>query len=164
MLVKFKLPHTGFTMIEMMIVMMIMIIFFGLGYANFRDFQRRQTLESVARMIRTDLTQAREYAFSGVKPAGCDVLQHYVFSRTLATQYQIRGNCANSSTPIKTVNLASGITITMNNSMPNPLRFMPISNGTNVPTTCTGTCAIRLTQTSSGNIIDINVTSTGIIN
>ena len=63
---------SGFTLIELMVVMLIMSLLFGLGFANFRDFQRRQILEGAVRAVKGDLRYAQELALAGRKPDNQD--------------------------------------------------------------------------------------------
>lgn len=165
--------QSGFTLIEMMIVIMIMITFFGFGYANFRGFQRRQALQSAAKTIQADLSQAREKALSGVKPAGCDTLDNYNFYYVNTTSYQIRARCANGDYVVKTVsNTFGGIDITIGTSnmppTPNPIEFNALGYGTNINPSCVivmgGGCdEITLTQVATGDVVNINISNTGVI-
>jgi len=81
----------GFTILELLIVIVTMTLLFGAGYANYREFQKREHLEGAARMIRGDLRLAQEMALAGRKPtepAGnpCETndLGGYVFVRSSA--------------------------------------------------------------------------------
>ncbi len=62
----------AFTLIELLVVLLIMSIFFGLSFAEFRDFQRRQRIESVTRSILQDMQQAKSDAFVGKKPTAAE--------------------------------------------------------------------------------------------
>lgn len=100
----------GFTLIELLVVIGTMALLFGFGYANYRDFQRRQYLEGAARMVRGDLRLALEYALAGRKEPGCDVLEGYVFRRTSASGYRIEDSCnAGGGNDIKSVTLPADI-------------------------------------------------------
>lgn len=108
---------SGFTLIELMVVMLIMSLLFGLGFTNFRDFQRRQILEGAVRAVKGDLRYAQELALAGRKPdnpAGnsCttadSVLHGYQLTRTSSGSYVIEALCA-IGVPIKSVVLDSEV-------------------------------------------------------
>lgn len=61
----------GYSFIELMIVIMTMTLLFSFGMANYRDFQRRQSLEASVRQVRSDLELAREFALAGKFPPAC---------------------------------------------------------------------------------------------
>jgi prepilin-type N-terminal cleavage/methylation domain-containing protein len=62
----------GFTLLELLVVMMIMGTFFGFSFAEFRGFQRRQRIDSVVRTLLSDLQQAKTDAFVGRKPTNIE--------------------------------------------------------------------------------------------
>ena len=104
----------GFTLIELMVVMLTMVLLFTLGYANYRQFQRRQILENYVRKVRGDLRLAQELALVGKKPAGCTTLFGYKFIRAGEQKYELRAYCSPEgeiNPPHKEVNLPLGITL-----------------------------------------------------
>ena len=158
-----NLSHNGFTTIEILIVLMIMVLIFSFGFANYREFQRRKELEYIKNSVVTDLLEAREKAFSGVKPVGCVVLKSYNFNIINMTTYSIESECTNSNFNDKTVSLSSGYTIEVLNSMPNPLKFRSLGEGTNVPVCATPPCpSISLEGAITGERADVFVTNTGV--
>ena len=72
-----KLQNKGFTMVEMVMVVVIMAILFTIGAANYRDYQQRQYLGSAVAMVEADLKLARQLALSGRYFTGCDQLHGY---------------------------------------------------------------------------------------
>jgi len=108
----------GFTLIELLVVIMTMTLLFSLGFANYREFQRRQYLESASRGVEADLRYAQVLALSGKKTSGCNILHGYMFRRTSATQYRLESVCNNNQDCnmnvnfcVKTVNLPAGVTL-----------------------------------------------------
>jgi prepilin-type N-terminal cleavage/methylation domain-containing protein len=98
----------GFTIVELVISIMIMGIIFSLGFANYRDFQRRQQLESAVRLVKGDLHYAQQLAIAGRKPADpagnpCETttLVGYVFDRTSNSTYQILARCEGGDVMVK---------------------------------------------------------------
>ncbi len=84
-----------------MIVIMIMVILFSVGMANYRGFQRRQSLEAAVRQVRADLSLAREYALAGRKVCddADDELSGYDFDiDASADTYTIREVCLDDPT------------------------------------------------------------------
>jgi type II secretory pathway pseudopilin PulG len=55
-------------MVELLVALLIMSTFFGLSFANFRDFQRRSRIDSAVRMVLSDMQQAKTDAVVGKKP------------------------------------------------------------------------------------------------
>jgi prepilin-type N-terminal cleavage/methylation domain-containing protein len=104
----------GYSLLEMLIVIAIISIVSSIGFASYRTYQRRQTMESGVRMVRSDLRLAQEYAIAGKKPTGCTGdLNGYEFRRRNGTKYSIGAMCSNSATAfdIKEVTLPLGLTI-----------------------------------------------------
>ena len=60
--------QNGYTLIEILVVITIMATLFGFGYANFRDFSRRQALQGAVKQVQGSLRKVQQSAISGVKP------------------------------------------------------------------------------------------------
>ena len=58
----FKIKNQGFTLIEMMVVVAIMIIITAVVLANFPGFRARTSLDLVAQEVAITIRQAQEYA------------------------------------------------------------------------------------------------------
>jgi len=67
----------GFTLIELLLVASIITIIFGIGIAQYMNFNRSQILEQAARGLENNLRMAQMMASSGEKPKGCSVLDGY---------------------------------------------------------------------------------------
>jgi Tfp pilus assembly protein FimT len=109
---------SGYTIVELMVAMMIMIILFSLTYAGFRDFQRRQRMENAYQDIKADLRFAQELALANRKPtepAGNSCItsgiRSYTFNRTSASTYNIIANCDADVIVKDNITLPTGITI-----------------------------------------------------
>ena len=61
----------GYTLIELLFVMVVMVILFSVGYANYRSYSIRKQVQSVADQIKSTLRYAQESALSGRLPTGC---------------------------------------------------------------------------------------------
>jgi prepilin-type N-terminal cleavage/methylation domain-containing protein len=73
---------SGFTMIELLVTVAIMILLFGGGIAAYLNLDRRQSLMNVCRQIEQMERSAQKKARVGDRPAGCDRLNAYRVSRT----------------------------------------------------------------------------------
>jgi len=63
----------GFTLIELLVVMTIIGILFGVGVAQYTNFNRRQILEQASRDLINNLRLAQTKAANGEKPlTGCE--------------------------------------------------------------------------------------------
>src|SRR3972149_10727847 len=86
----------GYTLIEILVALTIMVLLFLTGFASYRAFSRRQELVSAVRQVQGDLRQAQENAIASKKPAGCgalDALDGYRFVVIPANSYEIRWDC-----------------------------------------------------------------------
>lgn len=154
--------YFGFTLVEVLISLTIIGLLFGFGFANFRDFSRRQQMTGVAKSIMGELRLVQGKASAGEKPAGCgtNILSTYSFYITSSSNpysYQVIANCSGGkSVTIKTEKLPSGISMT---STQNTISFKVLGQGTNIG--AGQSVLITLTQTGTNNKSYITVTSGG---
>jgi prepilin-type N-terminal cleavage/methylation domain-containing protein len=112
---KSKQKFSGFTLIEMLVVITLTGILFGIGLTSYNTFNRNQILQQAAEQLRSDLRLAQNKALAGQKLDGyCiqnnETLKGYRLLFDSATEYSIRAICSNGDVPssaIKTVNLDS---------------------------------------------------------
>ncbi len=131
----------GFTLIEVLIVIVILGIIMGVGSAQFREFSRRQATASVKRQLLADVRAAQADAANGRKPPGCTgTLQGFYFSVTGTAgpaSYEVFARClqgvTNQDINITTVQLPQGFSFSALPSV-NPVIFRPVSQGTNLAT------------------------------
>jgi prepilin-type N-terminal cleavage/methylation domain-containing protein len=160
----------AYTLIEVLIVLTIIGILFGIGYASYRDFSRRQSLQAAVKGIQGDLRLAQQMALSGNKPDELDCRTypldgvHFGMTDSPSYLYRIRAACGPNSVTgwplIKTVYLPSGITADIHFT-PNPILFKVLGQGTNIPNG--QETVITLTQTATNNTATITITSGGTI-
>lgn len=157
-----RLLITGFTILELLIVVVTMVLVFSVGMANFRGFQRRRALEGAVIRVKSHLRLAQEMATSGAKPSACAALKldSITFQRdvTTSTIYHIRARCTDGATtinsPISTYNLDpefNGINITDTTLV----TFLTLGRGV------VGSPIITLSQPSTGASIPITISSGG---
>ncbi len=160
----------GFTLIELLIVIMTLALLFGLGYANYRGFQRRQVLEGAVRTVRADLRLAQELALAGKKPdttpnntCETSVLIGYTFRRQSNSAYLIQAHCVATPDYYHTVkgpvSLPTGTTISPIGGG-NIFDFKVVSGGINRSFDVTITLNF-----SAGGVVsrDIVITPSGVI-
>ena len=150
----------GYTLIELLIVITISVVVFGVGIAGYREFSRRQALTSAGRSLKGDLRLAQSYSIIGKKPSdpACDetkILDGYQFYVSGLDQYVIKASCSGVTVDVKTVDLAADIEIS--NPSPNPIVFKALGVGTNVA----GATTVTLSQPATGNSITTTITQGG---
>lgn len=150
----------GFTLIELIVVVVIIITLTGFGIAGYNNFNQRQTLKQAAEEVKSNLRDAQNRALSGEKGSDLitcganDVLNYWLFSITGATTYTISGSCGALVFGSKSFTLSTGLTLS---STDNNIYFKPLARGITNPSTVT----ITITQTSSGKSINITISPTG---
>lgn len=78
-------PRSGFTLIEVLVAITIMMLMTGGGIAAFITFNDRQSVQGAARQLQTILRTAQVKARVGEKPAGCTKLTGYRVQTTANT-------------------------------------------------------------------------------
>jgi len=150
----------GYTLIEILVTLVIIGILFGVGFLNFREFSRKQSLVSLSRKVKGDLALARESAVSGKKPSdpSCtspNSLTGYNFRVTDSLNYVLEAVCSGGTVEVKSVDLSEELTI--EEPSPNPIFFKVLSKGTNLSSEAT----ITLNQLNTNYSLNIYVTQTG---
>lgn len=164
---KFKIPNSGYTLIEILVGLTIIALLFGAGYINFRDFSRRQAIAGAAKKMQGDMSLTQQLAFSGQKPvdAKCDspnLLGSYDFTIIPPSEYIILANCTGGTVVNKDVILPSDISIASvyyTGAPFNTISFKVLGQGTNIPDT--RSVIYRLTQSQTNNKFDITIGSGG---
>lgn len=152
----------GYTLIEILVGLTIIGLLFGVGYANFRGFSRRQAVLAAVKIMQGDLRLAQEMALAGQKPADakCDspnTLNGYNLNIVSASEYKIEANCTGGIVTVKDVILSSDLSVST--PVPNPITFNVLGNGTNIPSGQNS--SIDIAQTGTGNKSTLTLTSGG---
>lgn len=151
-----KACDRGYTLIELLVVLSIISFIFGIGFIGYRDFSRRQQVTSAARGIRSDVKNAQERAISGNKPDGCDgTLQGFAFRVINPTSYSLEAVC-NTNVVVKTTTLSENLKLETPST--NPVIFLPIGLGTNIPRGDTVTLSVSQTATSYTQVVTVSWT------
>lgn len=69
--------RSGFTLIELMLVMAISLILVGGSLTAYLNFNQTQTVNNDARSLMTEINRVRTMASSLQYPEGCDSLENY---------------------------------------------------------------------------------------
>lgn len=161
----------GYTLIEILIALTIMSLLFGIGFSGFRDYSRRQQLESISRQVRADISIAKERAFAGTKPtspnAQCDspqtLMGHGIFAVGGGASYQLYAICTGGTSFIDTRTMPTGFTITRTYSPAGcpvvSTYFKAIGQGTSLSTGCNA--VFTITNTSTTQTTTVTMTSSG---
>jgi prepilin-type N-terminal cleavage/methylation domain-containing protein len=144
----------GFTLVELLVGVTIIVILFSIGLASYRNFARRQELQGYIKTLTSDLRSAQQLALSGQKPDPsiglCDRLNGYSFFRSGSDSYQIRANCSEGERIVKTVDLPTTIVIS---STVSTTRFKVLGLGTDL----VSDNIITLSSTATGNSADVTI-------
>lgn len=105
--------QSGFTMIELLIVVGIMILIFGGGISAYLRLDRRQSLINVCKEIEVMARSAQKKARVGDRPDGCDRLNAYRVSRTATGPdvISLQAVCDSGTTTIQTYEVPTLFTV-----------------------------------------------------
>lgn len=143
-------PNSGFTLIELMVVVVITALLVGGGVAAYNNFNQNQILNQAASTLKTNLRDAQNRALSGEKvcgPGACGGTNSICGDETgelpldgwqvtfSSGSYTMTGVCGGlvifpSPTPTP-IPLPGGVTISTFPS-PNPIKFKSLPHGTNI--------------------------------
>jgi len=160
----------GYTLVEILVGLTIIGMVFGVGFASFRSFARRQSVSSAIRALKADLRLAQEQALAGKKPdsPNCNspnLLDGYTFNVDSSSQYTIEARCTGGSVTVKQVNLEN---IALSIPFPNPILFKVLGQGTNIAGASQANIVVEEVQTGfalaiavlpSGDVSEIEVPS-----
>lgn len=106
-----KFEKSGFTLIELMVTITIMMLMVGGGIAAYFNFNDRQTLAGDAKGLQTFLRSAQKKARVGEVPAGCEKLENYSVGMTTGDNTVLmRANCTNGVFLVNTLYLSDAVT------------------------------------------------------
>jgi len=126
----------GFTLIELLVVMTIIGILFGIGVAQYMNFNRSQILEQAVQELKNNLRLAQTKALNGEKPEGCSILDGYKVSffsggTSSPDSYVIQAICSgNPVGPSQSFSLPSVVKFV--SPLSSPILFRVLAQGTDL--------------------------------
>lgn len=165
---RFGVQILGYTLIELLIVLTIIGFLFVGGYTAYRDFARRQVLNTVADEVKSGLNVARQKALGAERPSAGECFDEFLGYSVLFTtsSFTISPDCdrndpgaLSSFVTLRQTPAVVRISVT-GTTTANRILFKGLGLGTDV---AAGGAAITLTHTDSGNTKVISVSQSGII-
>ncbi len=126
-----KKRKSGFTLIEILVVVSVIVILFSIGLAQYMKFNRQQILEQAALELKTDLTNAQSKALSGKKKCTEGVFDGILVEFN-TDNYTLYSSCG-SGLDLKLISdnqLSSGVRITERPE--DGILFKPVTGGTDI--------------------------------
>lgn len=158
-----RMTHdNGFTLIEIMVSVTILLSLMGLLIAGYSRFNSSQTVTQAAATLKSNLRAVRTAAASGVKPAGCDTLVGYIvkFVDSTPATYTAQAVCTvGEISEVTTYTFPKGITVTTAGD----ITFYALNQGAAADQiiTLTGTeKTVQIVVSASGGIDDVVPTPT----
>ncbi len=160
------MKNKGFSLIELLLVIAVILIISTGSYVGFQQFSKNQILNTAADTLRNSLNEAKSNAMSQVITQ-CNqnetlVGHSVVFNPSVPTStYDLQEVCRNINPPntttnrqVKRITLSSGVTFS---GSPAPIEFLVLTGGINGGVDRT----IRIMSGSQPR--DITVTAVGVI-
>lgn len=142
----------GFTLIEIMVGVSVILLLSGLFMAGYNRFNDRQKVQQAAATLIRNLQAVRTKAAFGTKPAGCDTLVGYTVTFT-AANYEASALCQTPVvSPVTTYNLPADVTFS---PVPGDITFYALNRG------ALGAQTISLT--GFGTTATVSVFTSGIV-
>lgn len=149
-MVRYRRFPNGFTLIELVIVVSLIGVLFGLTFVSYRNFSDRQAMKAAVGQLRDTLEFAKSRADSQVKPQVC-ILNGYTLDGykvqlcnlgdacSLSGDYEIRVVCSGTSYPVDSVTsfrkLPDKISFNKEKTKPTSFFFKVLSRGVDQPGT-----------------------------
>jgi prepilin-type N-terminal cleavage/methylation domain-containing protein len=160
--VKKSMRRSGFTLIEIIVSVTLLLLLSGLFIANYTEFRNSQTVKQSASDLISNLQAVRTMASAGVKPSGCDTLVGYAVEFT-ADAYTASAVCQDGDEyPPVTYTLPANVTFS---PIPDAITFYALNRGASADQTITITRAgttmkMKVSVFTSGVVSDYISTST----
>lgn len=161
------MKRKGFTLVELLIVIAILLTVLSLGVASFNSFNRRETLKQAALTLKSNMRFSQAKAISAQKPAsGCTTylgMRMSFTSNTYSMQHEctpegviVTADCSSGSIR-DCVILPAGVQIS---PVPSDFTFQTVTNTVNISADrsivlTNGTLSYTLVVSPNGNIKDL---------
>ena len=136
----------GFTIIELLISISILVFIASGLYSAYREVSRRAVFDSTYRELKSNLSAVRQEALSGVRPAGCGTLPLTDYRvRFTGSSYVVEAHCEGYIIT-RTFDLPANVTFT---TRPTSISYKVIADGVTIqgPSTITVETTVGGTQT-----------------
>lgn len=146
--------YRGFTLIEIIVSVALLLLLSGLFIANYNGFSTAQTVRQSTSNLIMNLQAVRTSASAGVKPTGCDTLVGYIvnFSSDAVT-YTAQASCLVGDVgEIKTYTLPTGVKFA---SVPDTITFYALNGGASADQT--------IIITGAGTTMKVSVFVSGVV-
>lgn len=152
----------GFTLIEIIIVVAIIILFSGLSLVYYNNFNEQTKLKEEARKLVDVLELAKKKASSGDTPTSCEGGFNGYRVDVNANSYSLSSCCGgicNTTSPVTTYNLPTSLTTYAGTGY---IQYSQLNLAINM--TISSPIKIKNSSLSnSANCLEINITSNGIV-
>ena len=143
----------GFTLIEIIVTVTLLLVLSGLFMASYTGFNSSQTVKQAASDLISNLQAVRTSASAGVKPVGCVTLVGYIVNFPTDTTYTTQALClAGAVGEIRTYTLPRGVTFS---PTPQPVTFYALNRGASADQT--------ITITGAGTTMKVSVFTSGVV-
>lgn len=163
--------NRGLSVIELLVVLVIISILFGVGFMSYRDYARKQTVTAAARQMESDIRLARQMAFEGRKPEaeGCDnddddgtidVLNGYVLEVDEANStYNIYAVCNGNQNYMLKEDVGIGKGLSLDSEPANIIMFKSVGQGVVIPVAGehSNNITVTITQQTTGYNAELNI-------
>jgi len=153
--------NRGFTLLELIISVGIVLVLTGIGVANYRIYTDKETLRQTVATIKSDLRLAQTKAIAGQKPVNASCTELFGYKVSFSTSsYTIVPDCTEgiSSADALVITLPNGMTFA-ESLINTSFLFYPLSGGTSlsddlVLQVTLGAQALTITVTQGGLITE----------
>lgn len=153
-----KDKRTGFTLIELIIVIFVILLFAGMSLAYYGGFNEDKKLFDEVKKVEATLYLARSKSSAAdADPALCTDFRGYRLYITNAQTYSLQRNCGGTYGLIQQETLPSTIRIT--STTPQQILFKPLNTGTDL----VAITSIVIKSTIANRCVNIQVTPLGVV-
>jgi prepilin-type N-terminal cleavage/methylation domain-containing protein len=143
----------GFTLIEIIVSVSVILLLSGLFIAGYNRFNDSQKVQQAAATLIRNLQAARTKAAFGTKPAGCDTLIGYIVKFPNSSTYRAQAVCqVGENLEVTTYTLPADVTF---NPVPGSVTFYALDRGASVNQT--------ISLTGFGTTMKVSVFASGVV-
>lgn len=149
---KFGSSKSGYTLIEILVVIALIAILSALGFSGYISYSRRQTLVQTGSEVKQTIERAKFNAASSVKPQTCtDSLVGYSFTINSNISYRLNLLCGTNVVLVETGSLPNNVSFDLGSTTCSQIQFQLISGGVTG-----GECKITIKGFGNQIILDVD--------